>query len=410
MVEMRGALLQPLTDVVVVDFTRYLSGPYCTMILADYGADVVKIERPGTGDESRHMAPFVNGESYPSAMPNRNKRSLALDLSREEGRAVARDLVARADVVVENFRPGVMARLGLDYAAARALNPDVVYCSVTGFGQTGPESHRAGFDIIAQGMTGFLRMTGEPGGEPAKFGVAVNDLVAGMTAATAVLAAYIRRLREGGGQYIDVALVDAGLALTVWEAGAWWGNGEEPRPEGSRHRLNAPYQAFRTQDGYVTVGANNDRLWQRLCDDVLERPDLRDRPEYKDVRDRPRHVDQLTAELQEILSTRPTAHWVGALDRAGVPGGPVLTYSEALAQAQVAAREMVLDVTHPVIGPMHALGVPAKMSETPASVRTPAPLLGQHSREVLRGLGRTDAEIDALVADGVVEEKTEVRN
>ncbi|WP_202946341.1 CaiB/BaiF CoA transferase family protein [Pseudonocardia dioxanivorans] len=407
---MRGALLQPLTDVVVVDFTRYLSGPYCTMILADYGADVVKIERPGTGDESRHMAPFVNGESYPSAMPNRNKRSLALDLSREEGRAVARDLVARADVVVENFRPGVMARLGLDYAAARALNPDVVYCSVTGFGQTGPESHRAGFDIIAQGMTGFLRMTGEPGGEPAKFGVAVNDLVAGMTAATAVLAAYIRRLREGGGQYIDVALVDAGLALTVWEAGAWWGNGEEPRPEGSRHRLNAPYQAFRTQDGYVTVGANNDRLWQRLCDDVLERPDLRDRPEYKDVRDRPRHVDQLTAELQEILSTRPTAHWVGALDRAGVPGGPVLTYSEALAQAQVAAREMVLDVTHPVIGPMHALGVPAKMSETPASVRTPAPLLGQHSREVLRGLGRTDAEIDALVADGVVEEKTEVRN
>ncbi len=410
MVEMRGALLQPLTDVVVVDFTRYLSGPYCTMILADYGADVVKIERPGTGDESRHMAPFVNGESYPSAMPNRNKRSLALDLSREEGRAVARDLVARADVVVENFRPGVMARLGLDYAAARALNPDVVYCSVTGFGQTGPESHRAGFDIIAQGMTGFLRMTGEPGGEPAKFGVAVNDLVAGMTAATAVLAAYIRRLREGGGQYIDVALVDAGLALTVWEAGAWWGNGEEPRPEGSRHRLNAPYQAFRTQDGYVTVGANNDRLWQRLCDDVLERPDLRDRPEYKDVRDRPRHVDQLTAELQEILSTRPTAHWVAALDRAGVPGGPVLTYSEALAQAQVAAREMVLDVTHPVIGPMHALGVPAKMSETPASVRTPAPLLGQHSREVLRGLGRTDAEIDALVADGVVEEKTEVRN
>ncbi|GJF07595.1 CaiB/BaiF CoA transferase family protein [Pseudonocardia sp. D17] len=407
---MGGALLQPLTDVVVVDFTRYLSGPYCTMILADYGADVVKIERPGTGDESRHMAPFVNGESYPSAMPNRNKRSLALDLSREEGRAVARDLVARADVVVENFRPGVMARLGLDYAAARALNPDVVYCSVTGFGQTGPESHRAGFDIIAQGMTGFLRMTGEPGGEPAKFGVAVNDLVAGMTAATAVLAAYIRRLREGGGQYIDVALVDAGLALTVWEAGAWWGNGEEPRPEGSRHRLNAPYQAFRTQDGYVTVGANNDRLWQRLCDDVLERPDLRDRPEYKDVRDRPRHVDQLTAELQEILSTRPTAHWVAALDRAGVPGGPVLTYSEALAQAQVAAREMVLDVTHPVIGPMHALGVPAKMSETPASVRTPAPLLGQHSREVLRGLGRTDAEIDALVADGVVEEKTEVRN
>ena len=396
--------MQPLSGVTVIDFTRYLSGPYCTMILADYGADVIKIERPGTGDESRHMAPFVNGESYPSAMPNRNKRSLALDLSGDEGRAVARDLVAKADVVVENFRPGVMGRLGLDYTAAQALNPEVVYCSVTGFGQTGPESHRAGFDIIAQGMTGFLRMTGEPGGEPAKFGIAVNDLVAGMTAATAVLAAYIRRLREGGGQYIDVALVDAGLALTVWEAGAWWGNGEEPRPEGTRHRLNAPYQAFRTQDGYVTVGANNDRLWQRFCDDVIERPDLRDRPEYQSNRDRPRHVDQLTAELQEILSTRPTAYWVEALDRAGVAGGPVLTYSEALAQAQVAAREMIVDVTHPVIGPMHALGVPAKMSQTPASVRTPAPLLGQHSRDVLRELGRADTEIDALVADGTVEE------
>jgi crotonobetainyl-CoA:carnitine CoA-transferase CaiB-like acyl-CoA transferase len=372
--------MQPLSGVTVVDFTRYLSGPYCTMILADYGANVIKIERPGTGDESRHMAPFVNGESYPSAMPNRNKRSLALDLSGEAGRAVARDLVAKADVVVENFRPGVMGRLGLDYAAAKALNPAVVYCSVTGFGQTGPESHRAGFDIIAQGMTGFLRMTGEPGGEPAKFGIAVNDLVAGMTAATAVLAAYIRRLREGGGQYIDVALVDAGLALTVWEAGAWWGNGEEPQPEGTRHRLNAPYQAFRTQDGYVTIGANNDRLWQRFCDEVIERPDLRDRPEYKDHRDRPRHVEQLTKELQEILSTRPTAHWVAALDRAGVAGGPVLTYSEALAQAQVAARDMVVDLTHPIIGPMHALGVPAKMSETPGSVRAPAPLLGQHSR------------------------------
>jgi crotonobetainyl-CoA:carnitine CoA-transferase CaiB-like acyl-CoA transferase len=396
--------MQPLSGVTVVDFTRYLSGPYCTMILADYGADVIKVERPGTGDESRQMAPFVNGESYPSAMPNRNKRSLALDLSGDAGRGVARDLVAKADVVVENFRPGVMGRLGLDYAEAKALNTEVVYCSVTGFGQTGPESRRAGFDIIAQGMTGFLRMTGEPAGGPAKFGVAVNDLVAGMTAATAVLAAYIRRLREGGGQYIDVSLVDAGLALTVWEAGAWWGNGEEPQAEGTRHRLNAPYQAFRTQDGYVTIGANNDRLWQRFCDEVIERPDLRERLEYQDHHDRTRHVEQLTDELQEILSTRPTAHWVAALDRAGVAGGPVLTYSEALGQAQVAARDMVVDLTHPVIGPMHALGVPAKMSETPATIRAPAPLLGQHSREILREIGRTDAEIDSLIAGGTIEE------
>jgi crotonobetainyl-CoA:carnitine CoA-transferase CaiB-like acyl-CoA transferase len=389
----------------VVDFTRYLSGPYATMLLGDYGADVVKIEHPEAGDESRHMAPFVNGESYPSTMPNRNKRSLALDLKDPDGVRIARELVAGADVLVENFRPGVMARLGLDYGAVRELNPEVIYCSVTGFGQTGPESHRAGFDIIAQGMVGFLRMTGPPGGDPAKFGVAINDLVAGMTAAQAVLAAYIRRLREGGGQYIDVALVDAGLALTVWEAGAWFGGGTEPAAEGSRHRLNAPYQAFRTSDGYVTVGANNERLWQRFCREVINRPDLLERPEFR-RRERPAHVDQLEAELAEVLGTKPTEHWVDALDRAGVPGGPVLTYSQALAQPQVAARDMVVEVDHPVIGRMRALGMPAKLSETPASIRRPAPLLGQHSREVLRAHGHSDAEIDDLLKRGVVTEPT----
>ncbi|SDX80416.1 Crotonobetainyl-CoA:carnitine CoA-transferase CaiB [Modestobacter sp. DSM 44400] len=388
----------------MVDFTRYLSGPYCTMILGDYGADVVKVERPAGGDDSRDMAPFVNGESYPSAMVNRNKRSLALDLKTAAGRQVALGLAARADIVVENFRPGVMSRLGLDYDAVRAVNPEAVYCSITGFGQTGPESHRAGFDIIAQGMSGFLRMTGAPGGEPAKFGIAVNDLTAGLTAAHAVLAGYIHRLREGGGQYIDVALVDAGLALTVWEAGSWFGAGREPAPEGTRHRHNAPYQAFRTTDGYVTIGANNDRLWTRLCREVLHRPDLLERPEYADARSRPQHVDQLTAELEEILQRESTDTWVKALDAAGIPGGPVLTYGQALGQSQVAAREMVVELDHPVIGPMRALGMPAKLSETPATIRRPAPLLGQHSRHVLAEAGYDDAQIDAWVAAGTVGE------
>lgn len=398
--------MQPLHDVTVVDFTRYLSGPYATMILGDYGADVIKVETMGTGDESRHMAPFVNGESYASAMPNRNKRSIALDLKSAEGARVARDLIARADVVVENFRPGVTTRLGIDYEQAHALNSEVIYCSVTGFGQTGPESSRAGFDIIAQGMAGFLRLTGQPGGEPAKFGVAITDLVAGMTSAQAVLAAYIRRLREGGGQYIDVALVDAGLALTVWEAGSWFGAAKEPVAEGTRHRLNAPYQAFRTSDGYVTVGANNDRLWQRFCTEVIDRPDLLDRAEYIG-RSRPEHVALLEKELQEVLECEDTAHWVAALDRAGVPGGPVLTYSEAVAQAQVTARDMVVELEHPVMGTMRVLGVPAKLSATPASIRRPAPLLGEHTREVLRELGRTESEVDSYLADGVVEQAPE---
>jgi crotonobetainyl-CoA:carnitine CoA-transferase CaiB-like acyl-CoA transferase len=379
------------------------------MQLGDYGADVVKVERIKSGDDSRHMAPFVHGESYPSAMPNRNKRSVALDLKSEAGKRIAFDLAASADIVVENFRPGVMGRLGLDYDAVRAASPEVIYCSVTGFGQTGPESHRAGFDIIAQGMTGFLRMTGSPGGEPAKFGVAVNDLVAGMTAASAIMAAYIRRLRVGGGQYIDVALVDAGLALTVWEAGAWFGGAREPVAEGTRHRLNAPYQAFRTADGYVTVGANNDRLWERFCREVLRRPDLLEREEYQGPGSRPENVDQLTAELQEILQTQPTSVWVEALDAAGVPGGPVLTYSEALEQPQVRAREMVVDIEHPVIGPMRALGMPAKLSESPPSIRRPAPLLGQHTREVLLEAGYGEAEIAEWTAQGIIEHSSALK-
>jgi crotonobetainyl-CoA:carnitine CoA-transferase CaiB-like acyl-CoA transferase len=394
--------MQPLGGVTVVDFSRYLSGPYCTMVLGDHGADVLKIEHPDGGDDSRDMAPFVGGESYPSAMVNRNKRSLALDLKSDAGRQVALRLTARADVVVENFRPGVMRRLGLDHDAVRAVNPDAIYCSITGFGQTGPDSHRAGFDIIAQGMSGFLRMTGEPGGEPVKVGVAINDLTAGQTAATAILAAYVHRLRGGGGQYIDVSLLDAGLALTVWEAGSWFGAGREPAPEGTRHRHNAPYQAFRTADGHVTIGANNDRLWERLCRDVLQRPDLLERPEYADARSRPEHVDELAAELQEMLQTAPTATWVKALDDAGIPGGPVLTYGQALEQPQVLAREMVVEMHHPAMGTIRGLGMPAKMSGTPATIRRPAPLLGQHSREILSEAGYDDAAISRLLADKVV--------
>ena len=392
---------QVLSGLVVVDATRFLSGPYCTMILGDWGADVVKIEHPVNGDDSRAMAPLVNGESYPSAMVNRNKRSIALDLKSPRGHEVAMELVRSADVFVENFRPGVTQRLGLDYDTLKGANPGLVYCSVTGFGQTGPESHRAGFDIIAQGMTGFMRMTGEPGGGPAKFGVAVSDLSAGMTAAHAILSSYIHRLRTGEGQYVDVSLVDAGLALTVWEAGAYFGEGVVPSPEGSRHRHNAPYQAFRTEDGFVTVGANNERLWKRLCVDVLEQPDLLGREEYATNSARVAHVDQLEEELSEIFSQRTTGHWVEALDAAGVPGGPVLTYDQVLEQPQVRAREMILEVDHPRLGTIHMLGMPAKASRSPARVRRPAPLLGQHTTEVLAGAGYDAETVQRLIEEGV---------
>lgn len=394
--------MQPLDGVKVVDFTQYLSGPYCTMQLADQGADVIKIERPEGGDDSRLMAPMVAGESYPSAMPNRNKRSVAINLKDQRGRDVIRELISEADIVTESFRPGVMKRFGLDYESLKEINPNLIYCSVTGFGQTGPNSHRAGFDIIAQGMAGFLRMTGPEGGEPAKFGIAVTDLTAGITAANAILAAYIHRLRGGEGQYIDVSLLDAGIALTVWEAGAWFGAGQEPTPQGSRHRYNAPYQAFKTSDGYVTIGANNQRLWERLCADVLNKPDLLERTEYATSLSRAERSEELADELQAILATQDTDFWVTKLDEAGIPGGPVLTYSEALRQDQVQAREMVVEIDHPKMGRMSALGQPAKMSETPQTIRRPAPLLGEHTTDVIAELGFTPDEIEQLGVDGVI--------
>jgi len=295
----------------------------------------------------------------------------------------------------------VTQRLGIDYDALRSVNPALVYCSVTGFGQTGPDSHRAGFDIIAQGMTGFMRMTGEPGGQPAKLGVAVNDLSAGLTAAHAVLSSYIHRLRTGEGQYVDVSLVDAGLALTVWEAGAYFGGGVVPGPEGTRHRHNAPYQAFRTQDGFVTIGANNERLWTRLCTEVLQRSDLLERAEYATNASRVDHVDQLEEDLTQVLVERPTAHWVEALDAAGVPGGPVLTYEQALDQPQVPARDMVVEVEHPRLGRIRTLGMPAKASRTPPQIRLPAPLLGQHTAEVLADAGYDAAAVRQLLDAGI---------
>ena len=395
--------MEPLTGVTVVDFTQYLAGPYATMLLGDWGADVIKVEPPGHGDASRGMAPFVNGESYPFLMPNRNKRSIALDLKDARGADIAARLIARADVVVESFRPGVTARLGIDFESAVETNPDVVYCSISGFGATGPHSARPGFDIIAQGMAGFLTMTGHPGGEPTRVGIAVNDLAAGMTAANAILAGYISRLRSGGGQYVDVSLLESGLALTVWEAGVYFGSGEVAGPTGTRHRLLAPYQAFRTADGGVTVGANNQRLWQRFCRDVLHRPDLERDPRYRDPAARAAHADTLEAEVQAVLATDVTARWVEAMDAAGVPGGPVLTYDQALAQDQVVARDSVVELEHPVMGTVRQLAPAARMSRTPPRARVAAPLLGQHSREVLAWLGWAEPDIRALEEDGVIE-------
>lgn len=391
----------PLDGFRVLDLTRFLSGPYCTMVLAELGADVIKVEQPVTGDDSRRLAPKVEGESYPFAMPNRSKRSISLDLKTDRGRELFLRLAADVDLVIENFRPGVMRRLGIDYAAVQAVRPDVIYCSISGFGQTGPYRDRPGFDIMAQGAIGLMRMTGEPGGRPAKVGIAINDIAAGATAIYSVLAAQLQRAHTGEGQYLDISLVDAGLAWTVWESGAWFGAGELPAATGTRHRRSTPYQAYRTADGYVTIGANNDRLWSRLVTDVLDRPEWLTEARFATLPDRMANIDELEVEIERITTTSTTEVWIKRLDRAGVPGGPVLTYAEALDDPHVLERGMVVEQEHPIIGRMRTIAPPTKFSTLDFRVRGPAPWLGQHTAQVLRDSGIGDDEMAELFATGV---------
>ena len=392
----------PLEGVKVLDFTAIMAGPYCTLMLADMGADVVKIESFPEGDGSRRFDPKVNGESYCFAVLNRNKRSIALNLKDPRGKDVFMKLARDADIVIENYRPGVTRGLGIDYPAIRAINPDVIYASISGFGQTGPYSRKGGFDIIAQGMSGIMTMTGEPGGRPAKVGIAMNDIAAGTTALYAILGAYIKRLKTSEGVYLETSLLEAGMAWTYWEFGAWFGGGEVPTATGTRHRRSTPYQAYRTQDAYVTVGANNEKLWAAFCTGVLERPQLMEDKRFKSRAARLKNIDALQDEIEKVLAKRPTEHWVAKLDAAGVPGGPVFTYVQAFDNEHAKARGMVAEIDHPKIGRMKILGNPVKASAELARSRTPAPWLGQHSAQVLKSLGYTDAQVASLFAEGVV--------
>jgi crotonobetainyl-CoA:carnitine CoA-transferase CaiB-like acyl-CoA transferase len=392
----------PLTGVTVLDLSRVLAGPYCTMVLGDLGADVIKIERLPGGDDSRTMGPFLDGESYCFAQVNRNKRSVALDLKDPAGLEALLTIAAKSDIVVENFRPGTTERLGCDYESVRALNPDVVYCSISGFGQTGPYAQRPAYDIIAQGISGFLSMTGQPDGPPAKVGIAVNDVAGGSTAVQAILAAHIGRLNGGGGQYIDLSLVESGVAWTVWEAAAYFGAGEVASAAGTRHRRSAPYQAFRTRDGYVTVGANTDRMWQALCVDVLDRPQWIDSPKYGTAPDRLVNVDELEKDIEAVLRTESTDHWVARMLAVGVPAGPVNTYEQMLSDPHLVVRDVTTTVDHPTMGTLRALSSPLRLSATPPLIQRAAPLFGQHSAEVLESFGLSADAIDALQNSGVV--------
>jgi crotonobetainyl-CoA:carnitine CoA-transferase CaiB-like acyl-CoA transferase len=391
----------PLEGVRVLDLTNVMAGPYCSMVLADLGAEVIKLESL-EGDSTRNFEPKVNDESYCFAVLNRNKKSISVDMKAPAGKDIVMRLAARSEIVMENFRPGVVKKLGIDYESLKQVNPALIYASMSGFGQTGPYGRKGGFDIIAQGMSGIMMMTGHPGGRPAKVGIAMNDIACGVTTLYGILGAYIGKLRHGTGQYLETSLLEAGLAWGIWEFGAYFGGGEHPTATGTRHRRSAPYQAFRSKDGYVTIGASGDKLWRAFVTQVCNKPEWLEDERFRTNPLRVRNADALEAEIEKVLGTQSTAHWVEKLDAAGVPGGPVYTYDQALADPQVKHRRMVVDIEHPKIGLMKTLGLPVKSTGDLTSIRKPAPLHGQHTEEVLRELGFSPAEVSGLLAGGVV--------
>jgi len=385
---------QALEGVRVIDVTQVMAGPFCSMMLADLGADVIKIEPPG-GDSTRQMLGAVGRESAAFNAVNRGKRSLVLNLKTAAGRDALLRMVRSCDILVENNRPGVMHAFGLDYASLAAVNPALIYASISGYGQTGPDHAKGGFDLVAQGITGIMSITGEPGRPPVKAGIPLTDLGAALFALTGILAALHYRSRTGRGQQIDTALVDAGVALSVWEATEYFSGHGVPQPLGSAHRLSAPYQAIRCADGYLTIGAGTDRLFRRLCE-VLEHPEWAEEPDFVDNTSRVRHRARLAALIEGVMIGRPRHHWLEVLDRADIPRGPINDYSQVFTDPQVVARGMVLDTEHPVLGPLRTLGSPIKLSETPADPSRRAPLLGEHSIEVLREFGFSDEETAVL--------------
>ena len=386
----------------VLDCTQFMAGPFCTMLLADMGANVIKVEKPNGGDDIRRSGPpFIAGESAAFLGINRNKRGIVLDLKSPEGAEVFRRMAAKADVVVENMRPGTMTGFGLGYEDIIEVNPALVYCTITGFGTTGPYHDRPGFDLIAQGMSGHMSITGYPGEPPARNGVPITDLNAGIYAAYGVLCAYVERLKTGKGQQVDTSLLEAGIGYTIWESAVYFATGEPPGRVGTAHLLSAPYQAFATSDGYVMVGAPNQVNWERLCK-AIGRLDLLEDERFSSNAQRMAEKDALADTLGETFAARPTGHWLRVLEEAGVPTGPINDLSQVYEDPQVLARDMVVELDHPTAGPTRNIGLPIKLSETPGRVDRPAPTLGQHTDEVLAEFGYARDEIAALREGGVV--------
>jgi crotonobetainyl-CoA:carnitine CoA-transferase CaiB-like acyl-CoA transferase len=393
----------PLVGLKVIDLTHVMAGPTCTLMRADMGADVIKIEKLPHGDDTRlTVPPKIGDQSAAFLMMNRNKRGIVIDLKTEGARKVLRRLIRSADVLVENFAPGAMQRLGFAYEDVRQDNPALIYCSLSGFGRTGPYRHRRGFDLVAQAMSGIMSFTGERAdGPPVKCGAPLSDITAGILAAMGILAAYTHRLKTGEGQCVDTSLFEAALVQTYWQAAIALATGVAPRAMGSAHPLNAPYQAFEAADGWIVVGGANQTNWLRVLE-AIGAPELANDPRFLTGGDRMAHLAELEAELAPRFRARPAAFWLAALEDKGVPCGPVYDMLQALADPQTHAREMVVEVEHATLGRVQTLGLPVKFSRTPGQVRTGAPIYGEHTRAVLKENGCDDAEIAALEREGAI--------
>jgi len=394
----------PLAGMRVIELAHIMAGPVCGLMLADMGAEVIKVEKMEGDDTRRTVPPALEGESAAYMMMNRGKRGLSLDLKNPDGVAVLRRLLANADALIENYRGGTMERLGIGYETLRQEFPALVYCSLSGFGRTGPYADRAGFDLVAQGMSGLMSVTGEgPGRPPMKCGPPVTDITAGILAAMGVLAAYSHRLKTGRGQAVDTSLFEAGITHTYWQSAIAMATGIAPGPMGSAHPLNAPYEAFETADGWITIGAANQTNWLRMLK-AIDAEALAEDPRFALNRDRMANRNDLAATLAPIFRAATSEAWLARLEAGGVPAGPVLDVNAMHRDPQALAREMVVEVAHTRIGPMKTLGLPVKFSDTPGRVHGAAPLLGEHSRAILAEAGYTAAEIDGLIDRGVVRE------
>ncbi|MDF7774882.1 CaiB/BaiF CoA-transferase family protein [Sphingomonas sp. AOB5] len=399
----RSKTAPPLAGRRVLDLSRVLAGPWCTMVLADLGADVTKVEHPRGGDDTRHWGPpYTGGESAYYLCANRNKRSIALDISKPEGQAIVKALAAQADVLVENYKLGGLDKYGLDYASIAAINPRIVYCSVSGYGRTSPIAERPGYDYVIQAEGGLMSVTGPVDGEPMKVGVAVADLFTGMAAAQAILAALIAADRDGEGQHLDMALYDCQLSMLANVGSAALVAGTEPKRYGNGHPTVVPYQLFDTSDGQVVIAVGNDGQFAALCTRLLERPDLASDECFAKNSARVTNRAALLAELIPLIAQRPTEWWLEGLRSVGVPTGAVRGVGEALAAPETQARGMVASVPHPSAGEVRLVASPLKLGRTPVVDPVAPPTLGQHSREVLEGLGYDAAIIDRLVADGII--------